>query len=351
MPDPDREPRGTVISCRAAYGQGGLGQHFAEFVEAVRREGDLQCYFTNAPPPDVDACSKSVRWAPPRPILHTVLRWHPGMRNHFINELFDKQVARTLRAPLRRFVGFGGQALRSFRRARALGAERLELIAANSHVENVRQCHAWAYRLYPYESSWLNNAQVQKTLMEYELADRIYVASEYTRESFLTRGFPTRLLEKFELHPNARFQPSKQSDPSTQFRIAYVGSLTVAKGIPILIDAFSSLQSPRAELVLVGGSSSRGMRRYLRNAQQADPRIRLVSGDPLPYLQRATVYVHPTFEDGFGYAVAEAAACGLPVIVTEDTGAKEQIRNPHDGLVIPTGDTGALARALHAHAV
>ena len=67
------------------------------------------------------------------------------------------------------------------------------------------------------------------------------------------------------------------------------------------------------------------MRRYLERARARDPRISVVPGDPLPHLQRARLCVHPAYEDGFGYAPAEALACGVPVIVTEDTGMKELI--------------------------
>jgi glycosyltransferase involved in cell wall biosynthesis len=58
------------------------------------------------------------------------------------------------------------------------------------------------------------------------------------------------------------------------------------------------------------------------------------------------VFVHPSFEDGFGLAPAEALAAGVPAIVTEDTGMKEQIVAGRNGYVVPTGDAGSLADAL-----
>ena len=58
--------------------------------------------------------------------------------------------------------------------------------------------------------------------------------------------------------------------------------------------------------------------------------------------------MHPAFEDGFAYAPAEALACGVPVIVSEDTGMKDLIDSPRAGLVIPTGDLDALASAIEA---
>jgi glycosyltransferase involved in cell wall biosynthesis len=69
-------------------------------------------------------------------------------------------------------------------------------------------------------------------------------------------------------------------------------------------------------------------------------------GDPLPVLQKADVFVHPSYEDGFGYAPMEALACGVPVVVTEDTGMKEYVRDGVNGFIVPTGSVDAIVAAL-----
>jgi glycosyltransferase involved in cell wall biosynthesis len=63
-------------------------------------------------------------------------------------------------------------------------------------------------------------------------------------------------------------------------------------------------------------------------------------------LHTADVFVHPSYEDGFGYAPMEALACNVPVIVTEDTGMKESVVDGHNGYIIPTGDGDALLDRL-----
>lgn len=54
------------------------------------------------------------------------------------------------------------------------------------------------------------------------------------------------------------------------------------------------------------------------------------------------------YEDGFAYAPAEALACGVPVIVSEDTGMKDLVDPGANGLILGTGDADALADALDA---
>ena len=346
-------PAMTILSCTAPYNGGGMGQHFSHIVEQVRAENRLEHYFTKAAKPGDEAIATCVRSRfAPFLIRHTPLRWFPGGINHTENDLFDRTIARLLRAPIDTFVGFGGQSLRSFQRARELGAKRLELVAANSHVNNVARLHAMALARYPLESSWLNEAQRRKTLEEYAMADVIHIASEYSMKVFIDYGVSPGKLRRVHYTVDPRYvrRTAKASDDGC-FRIVYCGSVTVMKGIPDLLDAFDRFRSRRAELTMVGGTATRGMRRYVEQAIRRDPRIGLCPGDPMPHFQRADVYVHPSYEDNLAYAALEAMNTGVPVIVTADTGMKEYVREGVNGWVVPTGDSQAILDRFEAMAV
>jgi glycosyltransferase involved in cell wall biosynthesis len=245
-------------------------------------------------------------------------------------------------------MGFTGKSLYSFRRARALGYDALELVAANTHVEYVRRQHQEAARVTGIRDTWLNGAQIRRTCIEYEMADVIYVHSEYVRQSFLEAGIAESKLKRMTLNIADRFQPPTQRVDDGRFRIVYVGRLDATKGIPLLMEAFDRLPVSDKELILVGGWSSAAMRRRLEPQVNADERITLGPGDPLPALHQADVFVHPTFEDGFAYAPAEALACGVPVIVTEETGMKEYVLDGENGFVVPAGSVDALIERLLA---
>jgi glycosyltransferase involved in cell wall biosynthesis len=60
----------------------------------------------------------------------------------------------------------------------------------------------------------------------------------------------------------------------------------------------------------------------------------------------ADVYVHAAVEETFGLSVAEALACGLPVVTASHGGVLEIVEHERTGLVVPPGDAGALADAL-----
>ncbi len=337
-----------LITCNAKYRAGGLGNLLADVVERARGEGTHVRYICGGAKPDEapiattigSILSDTLNRIPP-------IRFSPGWRQYLAFELFDRAAARRVTDGYGSVTAFAGQALHTFRRSRELGVARLELLSPTAHIAHVWRQHQRAYAQYPIEGDWLSSAHRDKVLEEYQAADVILVVSDYARQTFLGEGVPPTKLEMFHPRVHERFQSTAANESEDEIiRIVYTGALSVVKGVPLLIDAFDRLPIRSAELTLVGGSGTRGMRQFLERALQRDPRIRVAPGDPLPHLQRADVYVHPSYQDGFAYAVAEAIACGVPVIVTEDTGAKGLVVEGVNGWVVPTGDVESIRARL-----
>ncbi|HEX5851767.1 MAG TPA: glycosyltransferase family 4 protein, partial [Solirubrobacteraceae bacterium] len=234
-----------------------------------------------------------------------------------------------------------------FAAARRAGYQSVSMMSASPHVRAVARQHALALRRYPLERSFGTHV-LGRYLAEYEHADRIYAASRYTLESFLEQGVAEEKLSLFPLTPDPRYRPRERTRERSSFDILYIGSLSVAKGVPLLIDAVRRLPYADLRLILVGCWKSPGVRRFVESACARDPRIVVAPGDPLPHLRGAAVCVHPTYEDGFAYAPAEALACGVPVIVSEDTGMKDMVEEGVNGMILPTGDSAALTGAIDA---
>jgi len=66
----------------------------------------------------------------------------------------------------------------------------------------------------------------------------------------------------------------------------------------------------------------------------------------LRYYSNASVFVLPSVADAQPLVVLEAMACGLPVIVTENCGSTDFVRDGIDGFVIPIRDVEALKDRL-----
>lgn len=345
------DPILEVISCAAPLNGGGLGRHLAEIVTEARDSGQLLRYFaTSVPNGDDLGTAIRLRWFPWL-ARFSPARFSPGWKAHLGADEFDRLVAAALPPGGDVFTSFASMALHSFRRARQLGYKLLRLESASAHIQHVWDWNARAYQRYPIEGNWLGRHQCDKVLAEYELADEIVVNSEYSRQTFLAAGVSVDRLRRRELSVDARFRPPPvRPAHAAGLRVVYIGSLAVTKGVPVLLDAFAQLDDPNAQLTLVGSSGTRGMRRYLAGALARDPRVQVCPGDPLPHLWEADVAVHPSYQDGFGYAPMEALACGVPVIVTDQTGMKEHIQEGVNGSVIPAGDTDALFARLEAYA-
>ena len=327
-----------TVACTAPLGEGGLGRHLAEVVRRLEATpgSTVQVY---APPAVSSRLGSIATRVPP-------LRFSTPAKTYVDNVCFDRAVAATLR-PGTRHLGFAGHSLTTFRRVAAAGAT-IVLVSPTAHVDHTRSRYREAHSRYPIEEPWLGDRLTDRTRREYELAGTIEVASDYARDSFLSAGVPPERLERVVLTVDDRFRPAPSRTHDDVFRIVYVGALTVAKGVPVLLDAFTRLPVRRAELTLVGGWGTRAMRRYVAEAVARDARITVVTGDPLPHLQRADVFVQPSFQEGFGYAAMEAISCGVPVIVSEDTGMKEHVVEGRNGCVVPTGDVDALVERLVA---
>ncbi len=334
-----------IFACNAPYNEGGLGKHLSMLVEEGRSKNDLGGYYASRKKPNdsygEEISLKRFRWLFHAPPFRYSLSW----RDFLSADLFDRAVSQRLR-PSEAFHGFSGRALHSFDRARQLKYKHIILESPSSHMAHVMRQHRRATEAFPIEKSWLNGAQCRKTLREYEMADLIYVNSEYSRQTYIEAGVPEAKLRRRVLTVEPRFAPPIRNSHSGGFTIVSVGRLQVTKGVPVLLEAFERIQDNEAELILVGGHGTDGMEKYLRQKLAADPRIKIRPGDPLPCLHRADVLVHPSFEDGLGLAPLEALACGVPVIVTEDTGMKEYVVDGRNGYILPTGDVDALVEQL-----
>ena len=335
----------TIVACAAPYGVAGLGQHLAQVVEQTAEREDLECYYACGIGKD-DPRGRLIETPAARWLFrYTPIRFNQAWKTYVSGDLFDRAVTRRL-SRTQVFHTFSYHSLHSLRRARFLGCERLVLESASVHVSEAMRQQQKAFQVSGISEGWANEALRRRTLREYELADEIFVASELSHQSFLAEGVPPGKLRRRYLGVNPRFIPPTQRPDDGLFRVVCVGSLSPMKGTTVLLDAFARWQEPKARLTLVGGWGTRAMRLHVQRHLRRDSRITVALGDPLPYFHNANVCVHPSFTDGFGYAPMEALACGVPVIVSEDTGMKEYVREGVNGYLVPSGNSEAILDRL-----
>jgi glycosyltransferase involved in cell wall biosynthesis/GT2 family glycosyltransferase len=146
--------------------------------------------------------------------------------------------------------------------------------------------------------------------------------------------------------------PAKPNPPAAgeTLRFLFVGRLIERKGIDVLLEAFRRVDG--GELRIVGDGP---LREAVESAASKDARIRLLGhrdGAELASAYRdAHVLVVPSLYEPWGLVVHEGLAHGLPVIVTDQVGAGDDlIDSGTNGYVVPAGSAHALAGAMRAAA-
>ncbi|MBR7620128.1 glycosyltransferase family 4 protein [Phenylobacterium sp. 20VBR1] len=123
------------------------------------------------------------------------------------------------------------------------------------------------------------------------------------------------------------------------------------KGLKHLIEAYCALleRYPRLELVVIGKLREGPTAELLDDLNLLD-RVSFIhdlSNDEMAeQYARATICVTPSLYEGFGLPAAEAMSCGAPVVVTDGGSLPEVVGDA--GVVVPKGDSAALARAIGA---
>lgn len=287
-----------------------------------------------------------VRTAPVREIAR-LLVGQPGI-DAVLRGLDKKVAARLHRAQNCDLVyAYEDGALETFRAAHDLGIRRVYdlpigywRIAQEIYEEEREREPEWAATLTGIRDSPEKLARKEE---EAKLADRIVVASSFTRQTLAAAGFHA----KVEVIPYGA-PPVTQNEivaGAGNLRVLFVGALGQRKGLSYLLRAMDLLGSG-FELTLLGRKTIS----YCRVLEAAVARHRWIPSRPhhevLRLMQQHDVLVLPSLFEGFGLVILEAMAQGLPVITTPHTAGPDLITEGVDGFIVPIRSAEAIAEKL-----
>lgn len=239
-----------------------------------------------------------------------------------------------------------------YRRSLARGKERevMTVIRASTElVESANERQRVEARKFGVDSTpsearkrkaWIR----RKTLEE---ADKIVAISSFVKQSLVEVGIPGERIGVAPLGINAGDYPIADVDNASGFRVTYVGSIRLLKGIQYLLRAWEEggwCDESESELQLCGRVSS-DIRPILERLKSDNVHLQGYV-DPREYYCQSSVFVLPSISDGFGKSALEAMSCGLPVIVTENCGVVDVITDGYDGFIVPACDSNAIVDRL-----
>jgi glycosyltransferase involved in cell wall biosynthesis len=262
---------------------------------------------------------------------------------------FDRWVRRQL-TPGDHIISSYGYANESFRWARERGGKTF-LDGGNSHPAHFWQLLSEEHRLWncalpPVSPQWNRRAVEMMPHVDYVLSP-----SSFVTRSFLERGFqPEQMLRNVYPVDLSRFAPAAVPRPKNRpLTIVSTGGLSLRKGAPYLLEALRLVHQrhPSARFLLtqnVADSATPIVAKY--RDLPIDWAPRLPHAQLAARLQSADVFVLPSLEEGLVRTALEAMACGLPVVLTPNTGANDFVRPGVSGSVVPIRDARATADAI-----
>jgi glycosyltransferase involved in cell wall biosynthesis len=145
---------------------------------------------------------------------------------------------------------------------------------------------------------------------------------------------------------------SQEASPTSFVRpfVVAAGRLVEQKGFEFLIKGFAdSRESAQMDLVILGEGELETKLKARAASLGVGDRVRFpgFQANPWSWFSRARAFVLSSLWEGFGNVVAEAMACGVPVIVTDcDFGPREQVTHAVSGWIVATADSASIANAL-----
>jgi hypothetical protein len=264
---------------------------------------------------------------------------------------FDGRVANRLgKTGAGAVYAYENAALQTFREAKRLGITALFELPS-SHWYWKDKLLAEEGELYPQFAGLLPNpkdsaAQLKRKDEELHLADYVFVPSQHVQRT-LDGVVPEEKIRVISYGaPPVREQKKISYDSSRPLKVLFVGALAQLKGIGHLLDAVDSLGS-QVELTLVG-------RRYAANSRVDEACGRWRWFETLPHsgvidvMRESDVLVLPSLAEGCALVVLEALSCGLPVIITPNTGSLEFVHEGCEGFIVPIRSAEAIADRLNA---
>jgi glycosyltransferase involved in cell wall biosynthesis len=191
---------------------------------------------------------------------------------------------------------------------------------------------------------------------ESELADRIAVNSEWSREGLVRGGIPAEKISVIPLAYEEGLGSRRLAEPRRQrkyparftferpLRVLFLGLINLRKGVVRLLEAARILRDEPVEFWLVGPVeiANAGTAASAGRVKWFGPATRKQAAE---FYTDADVFILPTLSDGFAITQLEAQAHGLPIIVSKFCGGV--VEDGVNGIILEEPSAGCIAHSVH----
>lgn len=187
-------------------------------------------------------------------------------------------------------------------------------------------------------------------LASLEGVENMLVPSEYVADTYRKYYPHTKIFTaNFGLlgYPQKTIKQIKRNNLEP-LRLVFVGKVSIEKGCPYLLEAMKKLPYTEFQLDIIGEieTSQINIFRPYFNLPNINFLGKLPNIKILTILPKYHIFVLPSLSDAYSLAVSEALAHKLPVIITENVGNKDDVRNFQIGEVCQVKSVEALIQSI-----
>jgi glycosyltransferase involved in cell wall biosynthesis len=169
-------------------------------------------------------------------------------------------------------------------------------------------------------------------------------AEEITREKFTK-------FQPYIVNPGIEFYKTKKFAKSKEPTILFLNRIKKYKGVKILLDAVKEINKEKNDIkVLIAGSGDdlESMKKYAQKNKLNNVKFlgRISEKKKAELMQKAWIFVNPSFKEGWGIVNIEANYFGTPVLGSDVGGIRDSVVDKKTGLIFPYGDHKALASKI-----
>ncbi len=243
------------------------------------------------------------------------------------------------------FASLGQPNLIALLANRLAGLPSKIVVSQHSHLTNqARHMPQWQYKVLPF---------LYRRFFRYAhgiIAVSEGVADDLTRITGLPRERITVIYNPVvpsDLAQRAALPVSHPWFDQGRKIVVAIGRLVEVKDYPMMIDAVALV--PAAHLMILGEGDLLSDLQLRAVERGVEDRVEFLGfrDNPFAYLARASALALTSRYEGFGNVIAEALACGTPVVSTDcESGPAEIVDNGKFGRLVPVGDVEAMAAGI-----
>jgi glycosyltransferase involved in cell wall biosynthesis len=190
-------------------------------------------------------------------------------------------------------------------------------------------------------------AKLRRKEEEIHLADAVVCPSRFVEESIpaeVREGKRVFVIPFGSPNIDLEHDPLPR-DRRKKLRVLFVGSMTQRKGLADVFAAMQLLDREKFELHVLG-SPLTGMAFYRQQCSEFIYHSTRANPEVLKVMASCDVFVLPSLVEGRALVMQEAMSCGLPIIITRNTGGEDLVEDGDAGFLVPIRDPQAIAEKL-----